>query len=265
MWDCVVQVSWTGNADVDISVEEPAGTICSLTEPRSAGGGVCIGDAYAAGEGTDSSDVFRETYACPKGFAGTYRVRIGRVWGEVTAGKVTVDVYKHLRSGDVQHERQQIELDDKDALVVFELEKGRRTEPLEAAQLAGAVRRQQAISRAVLAQQISSGSDDSVLPVRPLDLLARRAAFLRGAGAVGFQPIIQVLPEGTMFAATGVVSADRRYVRITAAPIFSTIGDVQTFTFAGQAEEVDEMPEEPMPGEVVIPPLNQGGGGFGGR
>ena len=36
------------------------------------------------------------------------------------------------------------------------------------------------------------------------------------------------------------VSADRRYVRIAVQPIFSTIGDVETFTFAGQAEEVDE-------------------------
>ena len=38
-----------------------------------------------------------------------------------------------------------------------------------------------------------------------------------------------------MMSATGVVSADRRYVRIAVSPIFSTIGDVQTFTFAGEA------------------------------
>ena len=34
---------------------------------------------------------------------------------------------------------------------------------------------------------------------------------------------------------TGVISADRRYVRISAAPMFSTIGDMQTFTFAGSS------------------------------
>ena len=45
----------------------------------------------------------------------------------------------------------------------------------------------------------------------------------------------------------GVISADRRYVRISTAPTFSTIGDVQTFTFAGSAEETDQQ--------------NQGGGG----
>jgi hypothetical protein len=57
---------------------------------------------------------------------------------------------------------------------------------------------------------------------------------------VGYQPIIQTLPEGAQMAAVGVISADRRYVRISTAPTFSTIGDVQTFTFAGQAEELED-------------------------
>jgi hypothetical protein len=232
--DCLVRVSWTGDADIDVSVEEPAGTICSVDEPRTASGGVNLGDAYAV-EGK-SGDESSEVYVCPKGFAGKYRVRIRRVWGEVTAGKVTVDVYTHLRSGEVQHERQQLELTDKDAMVVFDLNHGRREEPLAAAQLAGAIKRQAALSRSVLAQQIGSGSDPGVLPVRPGDF-ARQAAFFNRAGAVGFQPIIQVLPEGTMLSIIGVVSADRRYVRVAVQPIISSIGDVQTFTFAGEAQE----------------------------
>jgi hypothetical protein len=267
--DCVVQVSWTGNADIDVSVEEPAGTVCSIAEPRTSGGGVRLGDAFSPGG--DASQGASEIYVCPKGFAGKYRVHIDRVWGDVAAGKVTVDVYTHLRSGQVQHERQQIELNDNEAMVVFDLDRGRRNEPLQAAQLAGAVKRQQALSRAVLAQQISSGSDPRVIPGGSASDFARRAALFGGRGAVGFQPIIQVLPEGTMMSVFGVVSADRRYVRVAVAPIFSTIGDVTTFTFAGQAEPQD--PNGDADGGagdgdgVVIPmgPLNQGGGGFGGR
>jgi hypothetical protein len=34
-----------------------------------------------------------------------------------------------------------------------------------------------------------------------------------------------------------VVSSDRRYVRIAVSPSFNTIGNVQTFTFAGQAQQ----------------------------
>jgi hypothetical protein len=275
--DCVVQVSWTGNADIDVSVEEPSGTICSVAEPRTSGGGVRLGDSFSISG--DANQAASEIYVCPKGFAGRYRVRIDRVWGEVAAGKVTVDVYTHLRSGQVQHERQQIELAEGEATVVFDLDRGRRTEPLQAAQLAGAVKRQEAISRAVLAQQLSSGSDPRVLPGGSAADFARRAALFGGRGAVGFQPIIQVLPEGTMMSVFGVVSADRRYVRVAVSPIFSTIGEVTTFTFAGQAEQTDPMggagggagnggagagdgggfPMGPMG------PLNQGGGGFGGR
>jgi hypothetical protein len=157
-------------------------------------------------------------------------------------------------------------------VAVFELDRGRRTEPLEAAQLAGAVQRQEAIRQAVLAQQLASGSDNSAFPVRPgdsfLDVARRRQALL-GGGAVGFQPIIEVLPEGTNLAATAVVSHDRRYVKIATLPFFSDIGAVQTFTFAGEAEEVEEggEGEEGDAGGAGGPVggFNLGGGGFGGR
>jgi hypothetical protein len=264
--DCVVQVSWTGDADIDVAVEEPSGTVCSVAEPRTAAGGVSLGDTFTV-ESSDASQGSSEIYVCPKGFAGQYRIRIRKIWGEVAAGKVTVDVYMHLRSGEVQHERQQIELGDKESMVVFNLDRGRRSEPLEAAQLAGAIKRQQAISRSVLAQQISGGSDPRVLAGggRASDLARQAALFGRG-GAVGFQPIIQVLPEGTMMSVTGVVSADRRYVRVAVSPIFSTIGDVTTFTFAGEANPTDAGGNGGAdPGTVVIPPFNRGGGGFGGR
>jgi hypothetical protein len=250
--DCVVRVSWTGNADVDVAVEEPTGTICSISEPRTAGGGVQLGDSYAV-EG-DVNGGSSEAYICPKGFAGRYRVHIRRVWGEVAAGKVTVDVTTHSNTGETQRERQQLELGDKDAMVVFDLNHGRRTEPLATAQLAGAVKRQQNLSRYVLAQQLSGGSDPSVAPPsRPFGPFGGRGAFM-GGGAVGFQPIVQTLPEGTMLTVSGVVSADRRYVRIAVAPIFSQIGNVQTFTFAGNAD--------PAPGGGAGG--GAGGGGPGG-
>jgi hypothetical protein len=248
--DCVVRVSWTGDADIDVSVEEPAGTVCSASEPRTTSGGVSLGDEFAIGD--TANDGASEAYACPKAFAGQYKVRIHRVWGEVAAGKVTVDVYTHMRTGQMQHERQQIELTDKDAFVVFDLNEGRRAEPLETAQLAGAIQRQRQLSRSVLAQQLSSGSDERVLPFRPGDL-ARQAALFGNRGAVGYQPIIITLPTGTIMTATAVVSADRRYVRVGVAPTFSLVGDVTTFTFAGQAQETDNTNGNPPPGDNLNP------------
>jgi hypothetical protein len=176
-----------------------------------------------------------EFYVCPQGFPGTYRVQIHRVWGEVTAGKVTVDVYTHIGTDQMKHERQQIDLGDKDAMVVFDLDAGRRNTPLEATQLAGAIERQQEVSRAVLAEQISGLEDPRALPPREQLLLRQRALGL--GGAVGYQPIIMFLQPGTNFAAQAIISADRRYVRVTSVPSFSNIGNVTTFTFAGAAQQ----------------------------
>ena len=55
-----------------------------------------------------------------------------------------------------------------------------------------------------------------------------------GRGAVGFQPVITNLPEGAQFFSTAVISADRRYVRISPFPFFSQIGQVDTFNFGQQ-------------------------------
>ena len=49
-------------------------------------------------------------------------------------------------------------------------------------------------------------------------------------GAVGFQPIVAPFPDGISLTVSGVVSADRRYVRLSMSPFFSQIIDIQTFT-----------------------------------
>jgi general secretion pathway protein D len=54
-----------------------------------------------------------------------------------------------------------------------------------------------------------------------------------GEFAAAQQPVIVVLSEGTMMSVQAVVSDDRRYVRMTLLPFFSSVGDVQTFTFEG--------------------------------
>ncbi|MFZ5833525.1 MAG: hypothetical protein ACOY3P_25850, partial [Planctomycetota bacterium] len=95
--DVVAVVSFTGEADVDIMVEEPSGSVCSLRNPRSSGGGVLLSDASAHGDNV-RTDGYSEVYVCPQGFDGTYRLLIRRVWGKVTAGKVNVKIYRHYGS-----------------------------------------------------------------------------------------------------------------------------------------------------------------------
>lgn len=54
-----------------------------------------------------------------------------------------------------------------------------------------------------------------------------------GDFAAAYQPVVVVLNEGTSLSVQAVVSPDRRFVRLTLIPFFSSIGDVDTFTFVG--------------------------------
>ena len=168
-----------------------------------------LGDIYGHTD-RSSPEVSSETYVCPRGFSGDYRVLLRRVWGEVTAGKVTVDIYLHYQSGNVLHERQQVALGDDDAVVAFSLDQGRRQEPLDERQVATAAASQLAISRAVLAQQIGSLSDGNMTIDRPIDLALARRGVLGRRGAVGFQPVTVTLPEGTNLVATAVAAVATR-------------------------------------------------------
>jgi general secretion pathway protein D len=55
-----------------------------------------------------------------------------------------------------------------------------------------------------------------------------------GEFAAAQQPVIVVLNEGTYLSVQAVVSNDKRFVRMTIIPYFSSIGDVSTFTFTGE-------------------------------
>lgn len=223
--DCIVKISWSGDADVDLMVEEPTGTFCSFRSPRSTSGGVLIGDTY-----DKTTNLHTETYICPQGFNGDYRMLAKRVWGKVIANTLTVDITAHAGSPNQRKIHRQVALDGDKAVMAFDLKNGRRTESLQDAQVANAVQGQMAIGNQIHAQQIgtsglSSGSGGAIFDPRRVN----PGLFLRGA--VGYQPVIITLPTGTNMSATAVVSHDRRYVRVSAQPVFSTIPVVNTFNY----------------------------------
>ena len=55
-------------------------------------------DDRAKADGTTAGQGHCAVYVCPKGFSGNYRILVRRVWGEVTTGKVTVEVITHYRT-----------------------------------------------------------------------------------------------------------------------------------------------------------------------
>ena len=233
--DCVVKVSWTGDADVDLIVEEPSGTICSFRNPRTTGGGVMLGDTSSQ-MGRQGAEGFSEVYVCPKGFSGRYRMLIRRVWGGVTADKVKVEVYTHYMPKNASDVQKTISLAGDEAVVEFELADGRRKESLAQQQVANAAIGQLAVRREILAQQIAGGFDPgSMASLTQSRQSAGRAFPFFSQGAVGYQPVIITLPEGANLFATAVISADRRYVRISPMPMFSGIAEVNVFNTASGA------------------------------
>ncbi|MBN2294870.1 MAG: general secretion pathway protein GspD [Pirellulales bacterium] len=65
-----------------------------------------------------------------------------------------------------------------------------------------------------------------------------------GDFAVAQQPVIVILSEGTSLTVQAVVSADRRFVRLTVVPFFSSIGDVDTFSFTGETSSTSDTSTE---------------------
>ncbi len=74
-----------------------------------------------------------------------------------------------------------------------------------------------------------------------------------GDFAVAQQPVIVVLNEGTQLNVQGIVSDDKRFVRLTLVPFFSQIGDVDTFTFEGsRTTRRSSREEEDTNGDGVV-------------
>ena len=234
--DVVAIVRFTGDADVDLLVEEPSGSVCSLRNPRTTGGGILLGSDLSTPADRDVEGR-SEAYVCPKGFDGTYRMLVRRAWGNVTAGKVTVEVQTHFRSKDAVCCRKTISLDQNgEAVVAFDLKGGRRTGPLQAEQVANAVANQVVLNQQILSQQLAAAADPSAAQSMAIARQQQVGGGIRfpfiASGAVGYQPIIITLPVGGSLSATAVISADRRYVRVTPMPLFSGIGQVSTFNTA---------------------------------
>jgi general secretion pathway protein D len=81
-----------------------------------------------------------------------------------------------------------------------------------------------------------------------------------GDFAAAQQPVITVLSEGTAVNVQAVVSSDRRFVRLTLVPFFSTIGKVEEFQFEGSRSTSTKSSDEKtgLDGEAGlegVPPL----------
>ena len=66
--DLFVRLSWDGDADFDLLVDEPLGATASYQSPRTVFGGSILKNGYGSHP--------EEVYVCPRGFAGDYTIRV---------------------------------------------------------------------------------------------------------------------------------------------------------------------------------------------
>lgn len=238
--DLLIELTWSGPADLDLIVEEPNGSTCAFDTPRTPGGGVLVHDGF----GPNPKDTY-EMYVCPFAMAGEYRVLVRHVGGEVV-GKRAVLKFTRYQGTDHESIREKvIEIGSDDKVFRITLNQGRRKEPMpvvekprqtSANSRAGSTRMQvlQQLSGVrlqspprILAQQGGVGAgglQPFVTGVQPV---------VGAGGVVAYQPIVQTFLDGISMSVSAVVSADRRYVRMAVSPMFSTINGVDVFSFVG--------------------------------
>jgi hypothetical protein len=101
--DLIIRLVWQGEADLDLEVREPIGTLCSYLQRQSPGGGVLLGDRIG--------DVPQESYVAAKAFSGDYQITVRRVWGRPLGGKAVLEVIQHQGTPEETHRRETLVFD----------------------------------------------------------------------------------------------------------------------------------------------------------
>lgn len=252
--DLIVRLEWAGEGDLELLVDEPSGSTCSAALRRTPGGGIYTHDGF----GPRSQNCYEE-YLCPIAWTGEYKARVQHSWGKIVGQRARLIITRNAGSPDETVIEHSIELAEEEQVVRFRVTSGRResamsiptaqlptNQPFEIAAANAAHGRQAQPGGPAVLRFAPAGGVVGVAgraapamaivgPVAGGNGFQVQAQFGGGTplvtGAVGFQPVVTVVPSGVQLAAGAVVSADQRYVRINAAPVFSSISDVFTFSF----------------------------------
>jgi tetratricopeptide (TPR) repeat protein len=119
--DLVIQLLWSGPADLDLKINEAIGTLCSSLNKQTTAGGMLVCDDFAQKEDSRS-----ETYTAAQAFNGVYRIAVDRVWGTPLGNKATIKVIRHQGTPEQQVEIHTIVL-GKENTISINFEGGRRT------------------------------------------------------------------------------------------------------------------------------------------
>ncbi len=226
--DLVIELLWSGPADLDLKVREPIGSTASSLERQSSGGGILLCDDF-----TQKADNRSETYTASEAYNGSYNIMVDRVWGRPLGNKAMIKVTRHQGMPKQSVEIHTIDLSRK-ASVLISFEGGRRTS---------------------LANVLPSGLalDSGRKPEREQEVMNKLRAMTNGGGNGGFgggvgtstQPnrdesdsalvelayqasVPSTVPGGLQFRQETVLSKDGRKMQVKMAPVFANTPPKQT-------------------------------------
>jgi tetratricopeptide (TPR) repeat protein len=121
--DLTIILSWqpgpSGNADLELEIQEPTGCICSSQHRQSPGGGAMTG--------LNLDTPNKGTYTACQAFSGDYLITVKRLWGQPAGGKFRLEIIYHEGTAKKRHRIETLVLDQTETLKIT-LENGRRTE-----------------------------------------------------------------------------------------------------------------------------------------
>lgn len=230
--DLVIKLAWQGDADLDLQVKEPVGSVCNPTNTQTIGGGVFLGDSL--------TEAGLETYTAAEAFKGDYEIKVKKVWGKPLGDKAQVRVIRN-QGTDQQHEDiYSVDL-TKNTPVVVKVESGRRTElayvPPPSLRPSSRSEKIRMVSKDV-ATQLRDIADPEITGFQrgtsiasgaiPVEMEAPAPAKNDGNDKILYQTRVQSFMKNAMDMTTQVVlSSDRRSMRVSVTPVFESTANIR--------------------------------------
>jgi hypothetical protein len=233
--DLEITLVWengTAPADLDLIVEEPSGSACSWRTPQTVGGGLRLNGRLG-----DK----KVTYVAAEAFPGVYKVRVERVFGHPLGDKAQLRVVRHKGTPEEREEVISVPVaggstDPKKDAVAVKLDGGRRDHladvppPAASQRLASTAPKQGGGNDALaqlqrLADPTETGFRETPIGFdAPGGLPDGNAAEPGARDELAYQTRVAPFFNNRIDATVqAVLSADRRYVRLSLAPTFNVV------------------------------------------
>jgi len=232
--DLVINLVWdnTDQADLDLVVKEPGGSVCSSQQRQTPGGGILSGN--------NLSESNHAAYLAAQAFSGEYEITVHRNWGQTVGNRARLEIIQHLGTPAETRRLEIIRLDQTRTIKVA-LRDGRRTTlaalpPPAAPRTAPSEGERKPVSvytklrelahpeygqaRRIQAEVGTPGARVPNVAAAPNRKQAEHLIYQAGIGSR--------LGGGVDAQARAVLSADQRYLRLSVSPMFQTAANPQS-------------------------------------